>query len=229
MQDKLGQVGIDALREAASSLLIGIATFLPRFLVAIFSFVVLWIVAVIVGRLVEQVVRALKVDSLLESLGAEEPISRAGYKLNVGAFLGGLVRWFFVIVGFLVAVDVMHLTAVGEFLSNVVLGYIPNVIVAAIIVIAAALLADVSQKVVRGSAQAARMPAASFIGGITKWSIWIFAILAALFQLGVAVELIQTVVTAFVAMLAIAGGLAFGLGGKEHASEVISKLKRDLK
>ncbi|MEK7649474.1 MAG: hypothetical protein AAB367_00725 [Patescibacteria group bacterium] len=229
MQDKLGQVGVDALRDASSALLTGIATFLPRFVVAIFAFVILWIVAVMIGRLVEQIVRALKLDSLLESLGAEEPISRAGYKLNTGAFLGGLVQWFFVIVGFLVAVDVMQLTAVSDFLSSVVLGYIPNVIVAALIVIAAALLADIAQKVVRGSAQAASMPSASFIGAIAKWAIWVFAILAALFQLGVAGALIQTVVTAFVAMLALAGGLAFGLGGKEHASEFISKLKRDLK
>ncbi|MSR76316.1 MAG: hypothetical protein EXS68_01870 [Candidatus Ryanbacteria bacterium] len=229
MQDKLGQVGVDALRDASSALLTGIATFLPRFVVAIFAFVVLWIVAVMIGRLVEQVVRALKLDSLLESLGAEEPISRAGYKLNTGAFLGGLVQWFFMVIGFLVAVDVMQLTAVSDFLSSVVLGYIPNVIVAAIIVIAAALLADVSQKVVRGSAQAASMPSASLIGAVAKWAIWVFAILAALFQLGIAGALIQTVITAFVAMLAIAGGLAFGLGGKEHASEFISKLKRDLK
>lgn len=229
MQQQLGEVSVQALQDASSALLTGIATFLPRFIVAIFAFVVLWIVAVMVGRLVEQIVRALKLDSLLESLGAEEPISRAGYKLNTGAFLGGLVQWFFIIIGFLVATNVMQLTAVSDFLSSVVLSYLPNVIVAALIIIAAALLADVSQKVVRGSAQAAGMPSASFIGAVAKWSIWVFAILAALFQLGVAGALIQTVITAFVAMLALAGGLAFGLGGKEHASEFISKLKRDLK
>jgi len=229
MQGQLGQVGVDALRDASSALLTGIATFLPRFVVAIFAFVVLWIVAVMIGRLVEQIVRALKIDSLLESLGAEEPVSRAGYKLNTGAFLGGLVQWFFIIIGFLVATNVMQLTAVSDFLSSVVLSYLPNVVVAALIIIAAALLADVSQKVVRGSAQAAGMPSASLIGAVAKWAIWVFAILAALFQLGIAGALIQTVITAFVAMLAIAGGLAFGLGGKEHASEFISKLKRDLK
>ncbi len=229
MQEQLGQVGVNALRDASSALLTGIATFLPRFVVALFAFIILWIVAVIIGRLVEQIVRALKLDALLESLGAEEPISRAGYKLNMGAFFGGLVQWFFMIIGFLVAVDVMQLTAVSGFLSSVVLGYIPNVIIAALIVVAAALLADIAQKVVRGSARAASMPSASFIGAVAKWAIWAFAVLAALFQLGVVEALIQTVVTAFVAMLALAGGLAFGLGGKEHASEFISKLKRDIK
>jgi hypothetical protein len=182
-----------------------------------------------IGKLVEQLIKSLKLDSFLEGLGAGEPLSRAGYKLNMGAFFGGLVRWFFIILALLVAVDILKLTAVSEFLSNVVLSYLPNVVVAAVVIVAAAVLADVAQKVARGSAQAAGMPSAHLIGAVAKWSIWIFAILTALYQLGVAGPLIQTLVTALVAMLALAGGLAFGLGGKDHASAFIERLKRDMK
>jgi hypothetical protein len=229
MPTNYAEAGVQAFQTALQTLATGLATFVPRFIVALFSFIVLWIVAIMLGKLVEQVVRSLKLDSLLEGIGAEEPLARAGYKLNTGAFLGGLVRWFFMVLAFLVAVDIMQLTAVSEFLSQVVLYYLPNVIVAALIIIAAAVLADIAQKVVRGSAQAANMPSAHFIGAVAKWSIWIFAILAALFQLGVAGPLIQTLLTAFVAMLALAGGLAFGLGGKDTAADFLQKLKKDLR
>lgn len=231
MEGNLADVGIMSFQTALNSLAQGLATFVPRLIVALFAFIVLWIVAVMLGKVIEQIVRSLKIDSVLEGLGVEEPVTRAGFRLNTGAFLGGLVRWFFIILAFLVAVDILQLTAVSEFLSDVVLNYIPNVVVAALIIIAAAVLADTVQKVVRGSAQAAGMPSAPFIGAIARWAIWIFALSAALYQLGIVGLLIplQTVLTAFLAMLAIAGGLAFGLGGKEHASDFIEKLRKDMK
>ena len=222
-------ISVLSFQTALETLSGGLASFVPKLIVALLAFIVLWVVAVTLGKLVEQIVRSLKVDSLLQGLGAEEPVSRAGFKLNAGAFFGGLVRWFFVAVAFLVAVDILGLTEVGDFLSQVVLTYIPKVIIAALMIVAAAILADIAQKVVRGSAQAANVPSAAFVGAIAKWSIWVFAILAAFYQLNIVPELINTILTAFVAMFAIAGGLAFGLGGKDHASEFIAKLRRDLK
>jgi len=224
----LGEESILAFEDALNTLATSVAAFIPKLVVALFAFIVLWIVAVMLGKLVEQIVRALKVDSLLEGLGAEEVLTRGGVKLNSGAFLGGLVRWFFIVLALLVAASILELSEVSVFLTSVIT-YIPNVAVAAIIIIAAAVLGDMAQRVSKASAHAARMPAASLIGAIAKWSIWIFGILAALFQLQIAVELLQTLVTAFVAMLALAGGLAFGLGGKEHASEFIEKLKREVR
>ena len=229
MTESIADVGISSFQTAVQTLSAGLATFIPRLIVALFALIVLWVVAVMLGRLVEQLIRSLKIDSLLEGLGAEEPLSRAGYRLNVGAFVGGIVKWFFIIIGFLVAVDVLQLSAVSQFLSEAILSYLPNVIVAALILIAAAVLGDIAQKVVRGSAQAAGMPSAHLAGTVTRWAIWIFALAAALIQLRVTPELINNLVMAFVAMLALAGGLAFGLGGKEHASQLIEKLKRDIR
>ncbi len=229
MNGNLVNLSVLSFQAALETLARGVAIFVPRLIVAAIVFIVLWVVAVTLGKLVEQIIKALKIDQFLQSLGAEEPVERAGFKLDAGAFLGGLVRWFFIIVAFLVAVDILGLTQVSEFLSNVVLSYIPNVIVAAIMLVAAAILADVAQKVVRGSVQAVNVQGAGFAGAVAKWAIWIFAILAALYQLNIVRELINTILTAFVAMLAIAGGLAFGLGGKDAASEFISKLRREMK
>lgn len=206
----------------------GVATFVPKFVIAVIIFLIGWVVAVALGNIVGRIVRSLKVDRALQSLGAEEPLARAGYRLDSGGFLGGLVRWFFIVVFLIAALDVLGLSQVNVFLSNVVLGYLPNVIVAALILIVAAFVADVMHRVILGSAKAAEVPSAHMMGGVTKWAIWIFAILAALYQLGIAGVFAQTLFTGFVAMLAIAGGLAFGLGGKEAAGRYVERMRRDI-
>src|SRR3989344_600726 len=216
MNGSLGEVSVRSFEEALTTLANAVFGFIPQLVVALFSFIVLWIVAVMLGRLVEQVVRALKIDSVFESLGAEEVLTRGGFKLDSGAFLGGLVRWFFIVLALLVAVNILGLTEV-------------SIVIAAIFIIAAAVLGDIVQRIARGSAHAAHMPAAALIGAVAKWAIWIFALLAALLQLRIVPELVQTLVTALVAMVALAGGLAFGLGGKEHASQLIEKLRRDIR
>jgi len=165
---------------------------------------------------------------LFQALGAEEPLARAGFRLDTGAFVGGLVRWFLIVVFLVATIDVLGLPQVNIFLREVVLVYLPNVIVAALILVVAAFVAEATQRIVVGSAKAAGVPSTHLLGGITKWAIWIFAILAALYQLGIAGVFAQTLFTGFVAMLAIAGGLAFGLGGRDAASRYIESLKRDI-
>jgi len=205
-----------------------VLAFIPQLIVALVVFIIGWVIAVALGKVVEQIIKAIKVDIALRSLGVEEAVSRAGMKLDSGAFIGGLVRWFFILVFLFAAIDVLGLTQVTEFLRSVVLTYVPQVIVASLILVAAALLAEVTQNVVEGSARAAQLPSAGFLGGIAKWAIWIFALLAALYQLGIAGPLVQTLFTAFVAMLALAGGLAFGLGGKDMAARYLERLRSDI-
>lgn len=207
----------------------GIISFIPKLIIALIIFIAGWIIAVALGRLVSQIIRALKVDKVLQAIGAESALSKAGFKLDTGAFIGGLVRWFFIIVFLVAAIDVLGLDQVNAFLRDVVLLYLPNVIVAALILIVAAFIADVVKRLIVGSAKAADVPSANMMGGVAKWAIWVFAILAALYQLGIAGVFAQTLFTGFVAMLAIAGGLAFGLGGKDAASQYIDRLRKDIK
>src|SRR5690349_81464 len=112
MPGNYAEQSVAAFQTALNTLYGGIALFVPRLIVALVAFIVLWIVAVMLGKLIEQLFKSLKLDSLLEGVGLEEPLSRAGYKLNTGAFFGGLVRWFFIILALLVAVDILQLTAV---------------------------------------------------------------------------------------------------------------------
>lgn len=218
----------DMLIASFQDLWLGVIGFLPKLIVAVIIFIIGWIVAVALGKLVSQVIKTLKVDKLFQVLGAEQPLARAGFRLDVGAFLGGLVRWFLIVVFLVASLDVLGLSQVNIFLREVILGYLPNVIVAAFILVVAAFVADFMHKIVVGSAKAANVPSTHLLGGIAKWSIWIFAILAALYQLGIAGVFAQTLFTGFVAMLAIAGGLAFGLGGKDTAARYVEKLRRDI-
>jgi hypothetical protein len=218
----------DVLIVSFQELWSGVITFIPKLLIAVIIFIIGWIIAVALGKLVNQIVRLFKIDKLFRAMGAEEPLAKAGFRLDTGAFVGGLVRWFLIVVFLVAALDVLELSQVNIFLREVVLAYLPNVIVAALILVVAAFVADAMQRVVVGSAKAAGVPSTHLLGGITKWSIWIFAILAALYQLGIAGVFAQTLFTGFVAMLAIAGGLAFGLGGKDAAARYIERLRRDI-
>lgn len=218
----------DILLSSFQSLWLGVVGFLPKIILAVLVFIIGWIIAVTLGKLTSQIIGFFKVDKVLQKTGIEEPLARGGLRLNSGQFVGGLIRWFFLVVFLVASVDILGLDQVNAFLRDVVLLYLPNVIVAALILLASALLADTLQRIVVSSAKAARLGSASFLGGITKWSIWIFAILAALYQLGVAGPFVQTLFTGFIAMLSIAGGLAFGLGGKDAASRTIDRLRKDI-
>ncbi len=92
----------------------------------------------------------------------------------------------------------------------------------------AVVIAETMQKVVMASARAAHVKSAHLLGVITRWSIWIFALLTAIFQLGIAPALIQTVVMGIIAGGALAFGLAFGLGGKQQASDILDQTLKKL-
>jgi len=216
------------LSSAFTSIGVQVLQFIPKLILAIIIFIAGWVVGSVLSEVVSKIIKAIKVDLILESAGARGLLDKAGFNLNTGAFLGGLVKWFIIIVFLVTALDILKLEAVNAFLTNVVLGYIPQVIVATLILVVAAVLADLSQKVLSGGARALDSKHAGMVGGVARWAIWIVAILAALNQLGIAGPMMQTLFTGLVAMLAIAGGLAFGLGGKEAASNYIEKLRGDI-
>jgi len=106
---------------------------------------------------------------------------------------------------------------------------VQNILVAALILLIAALLADFLEKVVKASMKAADFVAPNLVGVVVRWSIWIFAFIAVLNQLGVAATLVNTFFMGFVAMLALGGGLAFGLGGQGVAKEWLEKFSKEIK
>ena len=219
----------DAFTFSLQNIWASFIDFVPRFLFAVIIFIIGWIIGSIIGKAVDQVISALKIDKALEGAGANKMMDKTGMKLNVGGFIGGVVKWFIIVVFLVASLDVMSLTAVTDFLKNDVLMYLPHVIVAALVLVIATVIADFMGKVVLASAKAGGVRSANFLGTLTRYSIFIVAFVIALGELGIAAAYMQVLFTGLVAMLAIAGGLAFGLGGKEAAARTIEKLHEHTK
>ncbi|HEY4476975.1 MAG TPA: hypothetical protein VJB69_03295 [Candidatus Paceibacterota bacterium] len=222
----------NVLTDSFQNLWGGVIAFIPNLLVAIIIFVLGWVVGIVLGQWVSRLIKSIQVDKALKNVGAEEVLGKAGFRLDSGAFIGGLVKWF-VIVAFLVAsFNVLGLSQVNDFLAQV-LNYLPRVIIASLILILAAAIADVLTRVVTGSVRAAGITSSNIFGSITKWAVWVFAIFAAIDQLGVLSaatnSLVVSLLGGVVNMLTLALGLAFGLGGKEAASRYLERLREDMK
>ncbi len=223
------QVWGNALTDSFQVLWMRVASVVPDVIVAVIIFVVGWIVGAFVGRIVESAFKALKVDTMLRNAGVDEVTSRAGIRLNSGAFIGRLVEWFIMLAFLIASFDVLHLTEVTASLKYIVLEKLPQVIIAVLILMVAVVVADLVKGVVVASLRAAGIHSANFIGAAAKWVIWIFAIVIALSQVGIADELLLTLFQGVIIALSLGLGLAFGLGGQEAAGEYIDKVRDEVR
>jgi hypothetical protein len=213
-----------ALKASFFDVGVGLISFIPKLIGAVVIFLVGWLIAVVLGKLVAQIIKAIKLDVALRSAGFDKVVERGGFTLSSGAFIGALVKWFFIVVVLVASLDVLGLNAVTEFLRNDVLGYLPKVIVATLILLVSIVIAQAVQKLVVSSAKAANVHAAETLGAIAKWAILVFAVLQALgslIDLQIVLSFLGTILTGVVAALA----LAFGLGGKEAAARYIEKIR----
>jgi len=218
----------EVLTLSFQNLWVGVVNFVPNLVIAIIILILGWLVGVLFGRAIWQVFKTLKVDDALRRAGFETFIQRGGVNLDSGAFIGGLVKWFVIVIFVVAAIDVLGLSQVNFFLQDVVLGYLPRVLAAALVLLVAGVIGDVTGRVVVTAAKTAGLDSAHFVGAIAKWAIWIFAILVALSQLGIAATFSQTLFTGVVIAVSLALGLSFGLGGQEAASRFIEKLRGEM-
>jgi len=200
----------------------------PKFLGGLLVFVLGWVFASGVGRIVVEILGRLKFNEIFERTGWGGAFRRAELKVNISEFLGAIVKWILVFVFLLAAVEILGFLQFAVFLTQV-LAFLPNVIVAALIFVVATILADIAQKITVASVERAGVGYAKIAGFLVRWAILGFSVLAILVQLGIASELILTLFRGVVALLAISCGLAFGLGGKDIASESLRELKGRLK
>ena len=221
------QTWTDVVVSSLQNLWVQVLSWLPSLIGAGVVFIFGLIVAAGLASLVEKVVGALRVDNVLRRLGVEEYTKRANMELNSGHFLGQLVYWFMLLAFLLAASDILGFFALSSFLQDVLL-YLPNLVIAVLIMLAALVVANLTQHVVRASVLSAKLHAVKFLGSAAWWVVMVFGGLAALVQLGIAVSIINTVITGLIAMMALAGGLAFGLGGKDYAAHLMQKLQDEL-
>lgn len=214
----------ESIAHAFSNAWMLIANFVPSLIAAIIVLLIGLFIASLLRSLVERVISAIKLDALLKKIGIADFAHRGGFSLNSGVFIGGVVYWFFVVVLVLAASDILGLWGLSSFLSQVLL-FVPNIIVAAFIVLIAIVAGNFLRSLVRSSVKGAQLHAAHFLGTLVWWVTVVFGVLAALLQLGVATQIVEALITGAIAMISIAGGIAFGLGGKEYAADLLKKLR----
>lgn len=214
--------------QALQNLWLGFLNFIPALIGAIIVFVIGWFIALGIGRLVSEILVRLRFNKLFEKSDWQEALAKADLKVDPAGFIGAIVKWVLVIVFLLAAVEILGFVQFADLLKRV-LGYLDNVIIAALIFVVAVIVADILEKIVVAAVQRIRVGYAHLAGAIVKWAIWIFAILIILHQLGIAPPLIQILFTGLIATLVIGLGLAFGLGGKDVAREVLEDLRRRVK
>jgi len=217
--DNLGQV-----LNPLQNIWYGALGFIPNLIAALAILIIGLIVATGIAALIQKIFEVVKLDDVLKNLGVEAYMKRAGMELKAARFLGQLGFWFFVVSFLLAASEILGLGQLSEFLQQV-LSYIPNIFVAVLIMLATVVVANFLRTVVRASVKGARLPAAHFLGSLVWWTIVVFGFLTVLSQLRIAEPIVNTLVSGFITMLALAGGLAFGLGGKEYAGHLINRLR----
>jgi len=186
------------------------------------------LVAKWMGQISVVFLNKIKLNQLLKRMGLEEALVKIDARLNASKFLGEIVKWFFVIVFLMLSTGILGLAQFSQFLEKVI-GYFPNIFISCLIFLVAAFLADFSQKIVVGTLAEEKITYSRFLGRAIRWAIWLFAILAILYQLQITPSLILVIIIGMVATISIALGIAFGLGGKDLAAKILKELEEKLK
>lgn len=218
---------IEILRQSFVVLFSTIVGFIPNLIIALALVALGFIVGTSFEKVIAHFVRLLKVNELLDGTEVRKFLVRGGMRLDAGLFLGGLVKWFIIIAFLMAALQAVGLTQVNMFLTAVILNYIPQVIIATLMLLVAAVGARAVKTAVTSSTKALGVSAAHFLGAIASYAIWIGTFILVLSQLGIAADFMKILFIGIVAMFSLAFGLAFGLGGKEEAALLLAKMRKD--
>jgi len=202
----------------------GFLGFIPSLLAAILVFVIGWFIACGIGRLIAEILIRLKFNSLFKSTGWKESLEKAEFKVDPAGFIGAICKWVLAIVFLLASVEILGLSQFAGFLEKVI-AWLPNLVVAAAIFVVSVIIADFLEKIVKAWVRKMGIEQVKLIGAIIRWSVYVFAALAILLQLGITSTIITSVVYGIIGILTLSIGLSFGLGGKEAASRAISAIE----
>ncbi len=216
--ENIGVSIVNALNDALRLIL----TFIPRIVGFLIILIVGLIIATVVSKALTIVLRKVGFDRLATRIGLARFEQRMGISFDPAGVLGKIVYWFLLLIFLVPAADALGLPAVSNILNELV-AYIPNVFVAILVLFLGTLAAMFVADIVRGATASAGVGNPSIFAGVARWAIIGFAALIALEQLQIAPVLLNELFGAMVAAVAIAFGLAFGLGGREAAQRWLSR------
>lgn len=197
------------------SRLVGI---LPDIIGAIIVLLLGFIIAPIIGGIVKKLFDVIKIDTLAEKAGFKELTASYSKNFSISLCLGKIVKWFFILAFVMAAAEILGWTRITQFLNEIIF-YIPQVLIAVIILVFGVIAGNFFDVLVTRSLIGANAPVAKpqVMGHVTKWAFVLFAIMAAMLQIGIAPSLIQILFAGIILSLS----LAFGLGGRAKAAEFL--------
>ncbi|MFZ2414851.1 MAG: hypothetical protein WAW33_02545 [Minisyncoccia bacterium] len=219
---------LDLTTAALKGLWVGFLNFVPSLLGSLVVFLIGLFVANNIALLVEKIIDLLKVDRILEKTSIKAFCQKAGIRLDAGFFVGQITRWLLILAFLIPTANILKLTSVADFLSNKIIGILPAVIGAVLIMLLAILFSDFAYRSTVASIKGSGIQAAKMLGSVARWAIIIFAVMTVLPILSVPTNVINIVLIGVVSMFSLAGGLAFGLGGREMASELLKKFRNEI-
>ena len=215
----LGQAILASISNAIY-LMIAAVPHIVGFLVVL---IVGWLLAAAIGGVVAGLLRTIKFNELAARSGISGFIQKMGIQTDAAGALAAGVRWFIRLIALVVAFDALGLPAVSQMMQSFLL-WLPNLLVAVAVLIIAGLLANALGDLVRGSTAQAGLGNPNFLATITRLAVWGFGIIVAVNQIGIASTLVNTLFMGLVGALALALGLAFGLGGRETAGRIVQNM-----
>ncbi len=205
-----------------------IILYLPNVIIALIVVILGWALGSFLGNLIHRLLVMVGVDSAANQLGLGRLSARSGRSLSIARLGQWLIKWFFFLASFIAAADILGLDQVTAFFYNDVLAYAGHVIVAMAIMLLGLLAANFFSGIVEGTVNASGVASSKALASLTRWAIVVFTVIAVLSELQIASSFLGDLFRAVVAMLAIAGGLAFGLGGRDHAKKILDRVEEGL-
>ncbi len=216
------------VQVALNNSLVQLLNFVPKLVGSILIFSIGLLIASLARTLVLRLLTVAQLEPFAEKVGLNKILRGIGSQVTAQDVIGEIIRWSIIFVFLVPASEVLGLAQLSQLINNLV-DYIPNVVVAVIILMIGAIVADILGEVVRGTSHAVGTSTARVMGITAKYAVIIFSVMIALNELGIGSSIILALVWGMVGMVALAGGLAFGLGGKDTAAEVLESFKRSVK
>lgn len=209
--------------------LYGILGMLLRGLVKLigFLFIILvgWFISSLVAKAIVTVLRGLHFNELFERMGLSGFVRKMGVQSDSSQLVADLAKWLIRIVTLVVAFAALGIPAFSVVLSQLLL-WLPNLAVALVVLIVGGLAANAIAEMVRGATAESGFKNPDVLANVARGAVWAFAIVIAVNQVGIASTLVNTLFMGFVGAVALAAGLAFGIGGQKLAAELLEKWYR---
>ena len=206
----------DTLFQPLQNALSTFLSYLPQLIGAIVILIIGYIVAKVLQAVVGRILRAVGFDGWMEKGGIKQFFDRAETNQTPVSILGQLVFWFVFIIALTMAADALGIPQVSVILGQLI-AYIPSIIAAVLILILAALLANFVSGIVRGAT------GSGLLASVAQYAIIVYAVFAAITELGIAVELTAPTFLIVLGAVALGAAIAFGLGGREVAQDILQK------